>query len=78
MEPNTKEIGKMTCSMARGWKNGMTGLNTRVHTTWERRKGKVCTHGLTNPHMTENGAKIKYPGTENIYGRTGERIKVTG
>jgi len=59
MEQGTKVLGKMTYSMDKGKKHGLTGLSMKVNTWAAKSTVKAYIVGMMVQNMEENGTKIK-------------------
>jgi len=59
MVPGMKALGKMTYSMDKGKKHGLTGLSMKGNTWEAKNMVKVYIVGMMVQGMEENGTKIK-------------------
>jgi len=59
MEQGTKVLGKMTYSMDKGRRHGLTGLSMKANTWVAKSTVKAYIAGMMVQSMEENGTKIK-------------------
>ena len=78
MEPDTKENGKMICSMVKAKRYGLITLCTRVTTMRERNMEKDSIFGKTAPVTMATGSKIELKAKVFTNGKMVVPIQVPG
>ena len=77
-DPSTKEIGKMTSSMVRVMRPGLTVASSMATMPIQRNKVKEFTHGLMEISTWVIGRTTQSPVMESIFGATEEFTQVNG
>ncbi len=78
MAQDTRVIGKMTFSMARGRRHGLMEAYMRDFTSQEKSMVQGCTLGMTARNMTVSGLRTKLGGQEPTHGSMAVNIKGNG
>ena len=77
-EPNTKDTGKMICSMDQVQKYMQMAINIKECLNKEKEMGRVLIIQLMELFTKDNGLMVEYRVEEYVFGKMVESIKVHG